>query len=146
MDIGWSGVTRGRVYIRLQPDTGLARQFRQLCTGECGPSYARTRVLGVWNKGTHYEMVAGGDYETNDGHGGAPLIQVRDNTVETMERVFNLLAARGLPVPLSELSTEVVCHNERAKVQFLATHVSFISPYRVSRRVSPTEGEQMQAQ
>lgn len=63
------------MYIRLTPDTELARQFLLLCSGERGPSYKHSRLLGVWNKGTEFEMVGGGDYDRNDGHGGAPIME-----------------------------------------------------------------------
>lgn len=82
LDLGWAGSPRGRVYIRLSPDTGLAKQFLLLCTGERGPSYASSRILGVWNKSTEFEMVGGGDYDCNSGQGGAPLLQGLKNCEE----------------------------------------------------------------
>ncbi|XP_042222281.1 uncharacterized protein LOC121866577 isoform X1 [Homarus americanus] len=82
LDFGWAGSTRGRVYIRLRPETGLSKQFRLVCMGQRGPTYANTRVLGVWNKGTEFEMVGGGDYDYNDGQGGTPLLQGLTNRVE----------------------------------------------------------------
>ncbi|XP_069191086.1 tripartite motif-containing protein 59 [Procambarus clarkii] len=74
LDLGWAGSTRGRVTIRLTPDTPLARQFVLLCTGQRGHTYRNTKLLRVWDKGQPGERVVGGDYESNDGHGGAPLL------------------------------------------------------------------------
>ncbi|KAK8392046.1 hypothetical protein O3P69_017573 [Scylla paramamosain] len=75
LTLAWAGAEGGTVYIRLTPDTELARQFLLLCSGETGPSYRHSRLLGVWNKGTEFEMVGGGDYDRNDGHGGAPIVE-----------------------------------------------------------------------
>ncbi|XP_069192259.1 uncharacterized protein [Procambarus clarkii] len=74
LDLGWAGSTRGRVTIRLTPDTPLARQFVLLCTGQRGHTYRNTKLLWVWGKGRPGEYVVGGDYESNDGKGGAPLL------------------------------------------------------------------------
>ncbi|XP_069193473.1 uncharacterized protein [Procambarus clarkii] len=74
LDLGWAGSTRGRVTIQLTPDTPLARQFVLLCTGQRGHTYRNTKLLRVVNKGEPGECVGGGDYESNDGEGGAPLL------------------------------------------------------------------------
>ncbi|XP_069192238.1 uncharacterized protein [Procambarus clarkii] len=74
LDLGWAGSTRGRVTIQLTPDTPLARQFVLLCTGQQGHTYRNTKLLQVWNKGQLGECVVGGDYKSNDGEGGAPLL------------------------------------------------------------------------
>ncbi|XP_069193346.1 peptidyl-prolyl cis-trans isomerase-like [Procambarus clarkii] len=74
LDLGWAGSTRGRVTIRLTPDTPLARQFVLLCTGQRGHTYRNTKLLRVVKKGQLGEWVVGGDYESNDGEGGAPLL------------------------------------------------------------------------
>ncbi|XP_069193505.1 tripartite motif-containing protein 5-like isoform X2 [Procambarus clarkii] len=74
LDLGWAGSTRGRVTIRLTPDTPLARQFVLLCTGQRGHTYRNTKLLEVWDQGQPGEWVEGGDYESNDGEGGAPLL------------------------------------------------------------------------
>ncbi|XP_069163397.1 peptidyl-prolyl cis-trans isomerase-like [Procambarus clarkii] len=74
LDLGWAGSTRGRVTIQLTPDTPLARQFVLLCTGQRGHTYRNTKLLQVWDKGEPGECVRGGDYESNDGRGGAPLL------------------------------------------------------------------------
>ncbi|XP_069193470.1 tripartite motif-containing protein 59-like [Procambarus clarkii] len=74
LDLGWAGSTRGRVTIRLTPDTPLARQFVLLCTGQRGHTYRNTKLLQVGDKGYPGEYVVGGDYESNDGEGGAPLL------------------------------------------------------------------------
>ncbi|XP_069161662.1 tripartite motif-containing protein 59-like isoform X1 [Procambarus clarkii] len=74
IDLGWAGSTRGRVTIRLTPDTPLARQFVLLCTGQRGHTYRNTKLLQVCYKGLPGEWVEGGDYESKDGWGGAPLL------------------------------------------------------------------------
>ncbi|XP_042233200.1 uncharacterized protein LOC121873623 isoform X2 [Homarus americanus] len=74
LDLGWAGSTRGRVHIRLSPDTPRGRQFTLLCTGQRGHTYANTNFLKVCNKGREGECVVGGDYQYNDGKGGAPLL------------------------------------------------------------------------
>ncbi|XP_069181135.1 peptidyl-prolyl cis-trans isomerase-like [Procambarus clarkii] len=74
LDLGWAGSTRGRVTIRLTPDTPLARQFVLLCTGQRGHTYRNTKLLEMWCKGQQWERVIGGDYESNDGKGGASLL------------------------------------------------------------------------
>ncbi|XP_069194021.1 uncharacterized protein [Procambarus clarkii] len=76
LDLGWAGSTRGRVTIRLTPDTPLARQFVLLCTGQRGHTYRNTKLLEVRDKGQPGECVVGGDYERNDGKGGAPLLSL----------------------------------------------------------------------
>ncbi|XP_069168382.1 uncharacterized protein [Procambarus clarkii] len=43
-------------------------------TGQRGHTYRNTKLLWVWNKGQPEEWVKGGDYESNDGKGGAPLL------------------------------------------------------------------------
>ncbi|XP_069192234.1 uncharacterized protein [Procambarus clarkii] len=74
LELGWAGSTRGRVTIRLTPDTLLARQFVLLCTGQRGHTYRNTKLLWVDDKGQPGECVGGGDYESNDGEGGAQLL------------------------------------------------------------------------
>lgn len=74
LDLGWSGLTIGRVIIRLCSDTPRGKQFVLLCTGQLGPSYLNTRLFRVEDKGRFGERVFGGDYESNDGRGGASLL------------------------------------------------------------------------
>ncbi|KAK8741144.1 hypothetical protein OTU49_002520 [Cherax quadricarinatus] len=74
LDLGWAGATRGRIHIRLRPNTGLARQFVLMCTGQQGPTYANTKLVSVGYKSRPGEYVAGGDYQYNDGRGGTPLL------------------------------------------------------------------------
>ncbi|XP_068238211.1 uncharacterized protein [Palaemon carinicauda] len=73
LEITWNAAVQGKVYIHLLDNAGRACQFLYLCTGEQGPSYANTRFLDVSNKGNPGEQVWGGDYENNDGSGGAAL-------------------------------------------------------------------------
>ncbi|XP_069159705.1 uncharacterized protein [Procambarus clarkii] len=74
LDLEWPGSTRRRVHIRLNCNTGLAKQFVLLCTGQRGSTYANTILTEVLDKGNSGERVEGGDYECNDGEGGAPLL------------------------------------------------------------------------
>ncbi|KAK7073309.1 hypothetical protein SK128_027072 [Halocaridina rubra] len=73
LEISFSGVVQGYVYIRLLDDAGRTQQFLYFCTGEKGPSYANTCFFEVTNKGSPGEQLWGGDYENNDGSGGAAL-------------------------------------------------------------------------
>ncbi|XP_069182617.1 uncharacterized protein [Procambarus clarkii] len=105
LDIGWAGSARGRIYIRLSADTGLAKQFLLMCTGLRGPTYANTRILGVWNKGTEFEMVGGGDYDCNNGQGGTPLLQGLTNC-EAYRRPARAGTVRALHGPESTKSAQ----------------------------------------
>ncbi|KAK8753933.1 hypothetical protein OTU49_002980 [Cherax quadricarinatus] len=105
LDLGWAGNPRGRVYIRLSPDTGLAKQFLLMCTGLRGVTYANTRILEVWNKGTEFEMVGGGDYECNNGQGGTPLLEGLTNC-EAYKRPARAGTVRALHGPESNKSAQ----------------------------------------
>ncbi|XP_045587033.1 E3 ubiquitin-protein ligase TRIM65 [Procambarus clarkii] len=72
----WDSAPGGRVYIRLSNTTTnpWAQQFLALCTGQHGPTYANTCFIGVFRH-AHEEGVLAGDYEHNDGNGGAALQQ-----------------------------------------------------------------------
>nr|XP_053650375.1 uncharacterized protein LOC128700925 [Cherax quadricarinatus] len=93
LDLAWPGSPRRRLHIQLDTDTMMARQFVLLCTGQhqpasylntkllctgqqkqSGSSYLNTKLLWVWNKGQPGEFVGGGDYQYNNGEGGAPLL------------------------------------------------------------------------
>lgn len=74
LEMSWPGSTLRRIYIRLSPETPRGKQFYLLCTGKEGPSYASTRLLKVVNKGKPGECIRGGDYDNNDGSGGAAII------------------------------------------------------------------------
>lgn len=80
LDLEWPGSALRRVLVRLSPDTPRGRQFLLLCTGQLGPCYANTRLWQVRNKGQPGEHVYGGDYEYNDGTGGAALLPHLDNS------------------------------------------------------------------
>lgn len=75
LDLTWPDSPPRRVYVRLIPDMNVAlgRQFVLMCTGHAGPSYARTRLLNLVDSTSKDELV-GGDYECNDGSGGAPIL------------------------------------------------------------------------
>ncbi|KAK4295950.1 hypothetical protein Pmani_031515 [Petrolisthes manimaculis] len=74
LELCWGGSSRGRVYIRLELDTSLGRQFSQLCTGLHGQSYRNTSFIQVCDKGENGAYMVGGDYEFNNGEGGAPVV------------------------------------------------------------------------
>nr|XP_053650407.1 uncharacterized protein LOC128700943 isoform X1 [Cherax quadricarinatus]XP_053650408.1 uncharacterized protein LOC128700943 isoform X2 [Cherax quadricarinatus] len=76
IDLAWPGSLRRRLHILLDTDTMMARQFVLLCTGQhqSGSSYLNTKLLKVWNKGEPGECVMAGDYQYNNGEGGAPLL------------------------------------------------------------------------
>nr|XP_053636902.1 uncharacterized protein LOC128691938 isoform X2 [Cherax quadricarinatus] len=85
-DLAWPGSTRpgstrGRLHIQLNTDTMMARQFVLLCTGQhqSGFSFLNTKLLEVTNKGEPGECVRGGDYQYNNGSGGAPLLSHQRN-------------------------------------------------------------------
>ncbi|XP_069176568.1 peptidyl-prolyl cis-trans isomerase-like [Procambarus clarkii] len=101
LDLGWAGSTRGRVTIRLTPDTPLARQFVLLCTGQRGHTYRNTKLLEVWDKGQPREYVVGGDYESNDGEGGAPLLPNLYGQYRGSSRAGTVLAWGGPGGPRS---------------------------------------------
>lgn len=73
LEVEWAGRVQGRVYIQLLDNAGRTLQFMYFCTGERGPSYADTRFLTVSLRGRPGEQLWGGDYENNDGSGGAAL-------------------------------------------------------------------------
>uniref|UniRef100_A0A0P4WJX0 PPIase cyclophilin-type domain-containing protein n=1 Tax=Scylla olivacea TaxID=85551 RepID=A0A0P4WJX0_SCYOL len=74
MDLAWPGSARRRVLIHLTHDTPRGQQFLLLCTGQQGPSYANTRLFKLVKEGRPGERVWGGDYEYNNGMGGAALL------------------------------------------------------------------------
>ncbi|KAG7167261.1 hypothetical protein Hamer_G017171, partial [Homarus americanus] len=86
LDLGWKGSTKGRVHIRLRPDTPLGRQFTLLCTGQNGHTFAGTNMLVVGFKGKSQEFVAGGDYEFNDGRGGVSLLPDLQDEYQVSDR------------------------------------------------------------
>lgn len=71
-EITFSGTPQGKIYIILLDTAGRTLQFLYLCTGERGPSYSNTHFLEVADKG-YGVKIWGGDYERNDGTGGAAL-------------------------------------------------------------------------
>ncbi|XP_064084048.1 uncharacterized protein LOC135199839 [Macrobrachium nipponense] len=78
----------GRLLISLAPDTNFARQFSLLCTGELGPSYARTNILKVMYQGEWTESVFFGDYESNDGEGGKALVAGPNWATEHTHKIY----------------------------------------------------------
>lgn len=91
LEMAWAGSTRGRVYIRLSPDTSWGRQFVLLCSGQRGHSYINTSLLRVGNKGKHNEFVSGGDYEYNSGVGGVSLLDHPDVKLRESSKAGSVL-------------------------------------------------------
>ncbi|XP_069944257.1 uncharacterized protein [Cherax quadricarinatus] len=80
LDLAWPGSARRRLHIQLIGDTTKIRQFVLLCTGQhSGSSYLNTKLLQVWDKGQPGECVRGGDYQYNNGRGGAALLSHQDD-------------------------------------------------------------------
>lgn len=75
LDLGWEGLSQGRVHLSMIGDTARARQFLQLCSGEAGPCYRGTCMFQAERVGGKGEIIRGGDYENNDGTGGAALVE-----------------------------------------------------------------------
>ncbi|XP_045590636.1 uncharacterized protein [Procambarus clarkii] len=73
LDVWWAGSKVEQVRIRLSPNTGLARQFVLLCTGQNGPTYRDSKLFN-FQKNTSGKCLSGGDYEYNNGEGGASLV------------------------------------------------------------------------
>ena len=73
LDLAWPGIAPRRVVIHLDRDTTMGRQFILLCTGQGGVSYANTKLFKA-SKDWWERWVDGGDYEHNDGQGGAALL------------------------------------------------------------------------
>ena len=78
MDLAWDGSFKGRIHILLSPDTPLAKQFRILCTGQLGPTYAHTKFFNYGDLNQYNEFMTGGDYEYNDGSGGKAVVEEID--------------------------------------------------------------------
>ncbi|XP_071522285.1 uncharacterized protein [Panulirus ornatus] len=75
LDLGWDGHTQGRVYVRMFGDTPRGQQFLLLCSGEKGPSYCKTQFFDADRIGEKGEIIRGGDYDNNDGTGGAAVVE-----------------------------------------------------------------------
>lgn len=73
LELSWAGQTQGRVCIKLLNTAPRTRQFFFLCSGERGPSYSGTHLLEVESRGGPGERLWAGDYERDDGSGGAAL-------------------------------------------------------------------------
>lgn len=75
LELNWEGLSQGRVHLSMMGDTARAKQFLQLCSGEAGPSYRGTCMFQAERVGGNGEIIRGGDYENNDGTGGAALVE-----------------------------------------------------------------------
>ncbi|KAG7159293.1 Tripartite motif-containing protein 59-like 3, partial [Homarus americanus] len=74
LDLAWDGMNKGRLHIRLLSAHSFEwiRQFVAMCTGEWGPSYVNSHFVEL-EKGCKWERVVAGDYEYNNGKGGAAI-------------------------------------------------------------------------
>ncbi|KAK4327958.1 hypothetical protein Pmani_001578 [Petrolisthes manimaculis] len=75
LEVRWDGHQQGKVTIKTQGRTARARQFLQLCSGEAGASYLNTSFFEADRVGGEGAIIRGGDYENNDGTGGAALLE-----------------------------------------------------------------------
>lgn len=73
LEVSWAGQVHGQACIKLINTAARTRHFFYICSGELGPSYANTCLLEVERRGRPGERVWGGDYQANDGSGGAAL-------------------------------------------------------------------------
>lgn len=95
LEMAWAGSARGRVYIRLSPDTSWGRQFVLLCSGQQGHSYINTCLFCVKYKGKCEEYVKGGDYEYNNGEGGASLLDHPEIKFRTSDKAGSVLIPKN---------------------------------------------------
>ncbi|KAG0725650.1 Peptidyl-prolyl cis-trans isomerase [Chionoecetes opilio] len=79
--LGWKGRPSRRVLIHLRTNNPGARQFLLLCTGQRGPCHNGTTLFAVGRERQPGEFVWGGDYERNNGLGGAALLPDLDKCV-----------------------------------------------------------------
>lgn len=85
---------QGRVYLRMYGDTPRGQQFLLLCSGEKGHSYCKTRFFDADRVGEKGEIIRGGDYDNNDGTGGAAVVE----GVTSGGRLYHKEAVAGLLV------------------------------------------------
>ena len=78
LDLAWPGSAPRRLLISLDRDTTLGQQFMLLCTGQRGACYANTKLFEAEDYGV-WRGVRGGDYEYNNGKGGAALLPDLNN-------------------------------------------------------------------
>ncbi|XP_042221997.1 uncharacterized protein LOC121866410 [Homarus americanus] len=74
LQLAWGSNTGNHVYIRMSGNTKRGQNFLLLCTGERGPSYSGSHLTLAHWLGRCGEYVEGGDYENDNGTGGAPLL------------------------------------------------------------------------
>ena len=73
LDLAWPGSAPCRVLIRLNRICTHSQQFILLCTGQRGVCYANTKLIKAENN-PWWQGVKGGDYQYNNGEGGAALL------------------------------------------------------------------------
>ena len=78
LDLRSGDKSYGRVKIRMRGETPRAIQFMNMCSGENGPSYFDTK-LWLEYSWFGWHKIRGGDYEYNDGSGGAAVSKEIDN-------------------------------------------------------------------
>ncbi|XP_069940791.1 uncharacterized protein [Cherax quadricarinatus] len=89
----------GRVYITLQIQLRRAQQFFSLCLGDRGPSYVGSYFHSVLRRGGSGEGLAGGDYESKAGKGGAAIVRGIDGTDEVAKRCERGMVVRASSRP-----------------------------------------------
>ncbi|KAK4326674.1 hypothetical protein Pmani_002833 [Petrolisthes manimaculis] len=92
LEMSWEGKSQGRVCIKLVNTVTRTRLFFLLCTGELGPSYLNTRLLEVESRGMPGERIWGGDYQNNDGSGGAALPGLTRGPLHSQSATAGLVA------------------------------------------------------
>ncbi|XP_069170684.1 uncharacterized protein [Procambarus clarkii] len=74
LQLAWGSTITSRIYIRLRSQTQRSHNFLLLCTGERGFTYRGSHFLQAHWLGRCGEYVECGDYELDNGSGGAPLV------------------------------------------------------------------------
>ncbi|XP_076065892.1 uncharacterized protein LOC143039566 [Oratosquilla oratoria] len=84
LDINADDRRLGRVYITLWGHMRRAQNFMILCLGDMGPSYRGAKFFNVYNRGDTGERLVCGDYEYNNGRGGASVVSDLEKSVEQL--------------------------------------------------------------
>ncbi|XP_042219760.1 uncharacterized protein LOC121864673 isoform X2 [Homarus americanus] len=95
MDLNDGSRPLGRVYITLQIQLPRAQQFFSLCLGDRGPSYLGSFFHSVLRRGDSGEGLAGGDYESKAGKGGAAIMRGIGRNKEVAKRCEKGMVVRA---------------------------------------------------